>query len=115
MAARRRWARSSAMLCDCFERTQWLKLYYCPIAKSIGVDLRNGSGRPLFGASFRLLSLSNGFGLTREQAVDLRDHSRTFSNRRRNTFGRACADIADREHAAHAGLQRQSRAAAGAE
>src|SRR5260370_4091079 len=45
--------------------------------------------------------------LEREHAVDLRHHGGAFADRRRNALGRARAHVADREHAGHAGLERQ--------
>ena len=48
---------------------------------------------------------------SREHGVDLRHHGGAFSHGGRNPFGRAGANIADREHARPRGLEQQGRAA----
>mgnify|MGYP003693778565 CR=1 FL=1 len=50
------------------------------------------------------------FALERERRMDLRHDGGAFADRRRHPFGRTRADIADREHAGPAGLERQGRA-----
>jgi hypothetical protein len=46
------------------------------------------------------------FALQREYRVDLRHGGSTFTDGRRDAFGRARADVADGEHAWPAGLKR---------
>src|ERR1700694_3320165 len=49
--------------------------------------------------------------LKREHGMDLRNDGGTFSNRGRDALGRARANIADREHAGVARLERKGRVA----
>src|SRR5258705_7005789 len=69
-----------------------------------------GMFRSLFSLIF---SGSRPLLLEREHAVDLRHHGGAFTDRGGDTLGRAGADVPDREHTGHAGLERQRRAAGG--
>src|SRR5882672_8376040 len=68
---------------------------------------RGAFGHPIQAVSCR----SRMRPLQREHRVDLSDGGGTFSDGRRDAFGRARADIADGEHAGPAGLERQGGAA----
>ena len=63
--------------------------------------------------SSRVAAFSSSSGVLRprrEHGVDLRHHGGAFSHGGRNPFGRAGANVADREHARPRGLERQRRA-----
>src|SRR5712691_4077911 len=60
-----------------------------------------------------LPGLSRVLRLECQHGVDLCHHGGTFSDRSRDAFGRARANISDREYAGQAGLERQGRTANG--
>ena len=71
---------------------------------------------PIVLRSSRVAAFSSSSGVlrpSREHGVDLRHHGGAFSHGGGNPFGRAGANVADREHARPRGLEQQGRAVTG--